>query len=282
MVKIAIIGGTGLERPDLLQERQEKSVSTPYGPPSDALITGKISGIEVVILARHGRKHNINPSNVNYRANLYAFKQEGCTHLIVTTACGSLQENIRPGDFVTPDQFIDRTSKRIQTLYDGEKGHLKGVCHVPMADPFSAELQSLIAATSEELGYTCHPKGTVVCIEGPRFSTKAESLLFKSWNSQLVNMTLVPEVVLAAELALPYGALAIATDYDCWRESDEGVNVGAVIETLKTAADRACRILKNVIPKVAARDWTETYKKLGDTVNLAVMHGETQSQSGDE
>lgn len=280
MVKIGIIGGTGLERPELLLERVEKAVLTPYGEPSDVLVCGKIYGIDVVILARHGRRHNINPSNVNYCANLYALKQEGCTHVVVTTACGSLQGHIRPGDFVTPDQFIDRTYKRASTLYDGKVGHLKGVCHMPMEKPFSEELQSLLASVSAELGHACHPRGTVVCIEGPRFSSKAESLLFKTWQAHLVNMTLVPEIALAAELALPYGALAIATDYDSWRESEEGVNVGAVIETLKTATERASQILKSVIPKIAARDWSETHRKLKAQVDLAVMHGETEeSQS---
>lgn len=272
MVKIGIIGGTGLERPDLLKDRREKLVDTPYGKPSDALVLGTIDGIDVVILSRHGRRHTINPSNVNFRANLLALKEEGVTHIVVTTACGSLQEEMKPGDFLVPDQFIDRTTKRAQTFYDGEDGHFKGVCHIPMAKPFCEQLRNIICETSSELGYTCHSKGTVVCIEGPRYSSYAESCLYRSWGAHLVNMTIVPEAILAQELGIPYVSLAISTDYDCWKTHEEGVNVAVVMETLKTAADRACKIIRNALPKIASRDWTKVEEGLKRQVEISVMH----------
>ncbi|OQR75457.1 S-methyl-5'-thioadenosine phosphorylase-like [Tropilaelaps mercedesae] len=272
MAKIGIIGGSGLERPDLLKQPQEKYVKTPYGEPSDALITGKINEIDVVILSRHGRRHTINPSNVNYRANLFALKLEGCTHILVTTACGSLKEEVRPGNFMTPDSFIDRTHRRTQTFYDGQQGEgrLKGVCHLPMTKPFCEPLSDLLSKTAVELGYVCHPKGVVVCIEGPRFSTRAESAVFRQWGADLVNMTIVPEVVLAQELGIPYAALAIATDYDCW--SNDTVDVQKVMATLKKAADEACHILKTVLPKIHAYDWSKINKGLDEQLNIAVMH----------
>ncbi|XP_003737750.1 S-methyl-5'-thioadenosine phosphorylase [Galendromus occidentalis] len=274
MVKIGIIGGTGLEKPDLLKNRQEKYVDTPFGKPSDALIIGTIEGVEVVILSRHGRRHDINPTNVNFRANLFALKEEGCTLIVVTTACGSLQEQIKPGDFVVPDQFIDRTTKRIQTFYDGEPDHLKGVCHVPMAEPFCKELREIIAETCCELSLVCHREGTVICIEGPRYSSKAESKLFRSWGADLINMTIVPEVVLAAELALPYASLAIATDYDCWREHDGHVDVTLVMENLRSSSQHACRVLKAAISKIASFDWTKVQQELRKQIEVAVSHPE--------
>src|SRR3989344_4634928 len=172
-MKIGIIGGTGLDDPKLLQNCQEKEVTTKFGKPSSKLTLGKINGVDVAILARHGKEHNISPTKVNYRANIQALKDEGCTHVIVSTACGSLKENIKPGDFVFIDQFIDRTTRREQTLFDDR------VHHAPMADPFSKELRQLFAVAAEKLGYRYHEKGTIVTIEGPRFSTRAESQMFR-------------------------------------------------------------------------------------------------------
>ncbi|CAI8030476.1 S-methyl-5'-thioadenosine phosphorylase [Geodia barretti] len=216
-LKVGIIGGTGLDDPDILSERAEKHVNTPFGKPSDCLITGTIQGTPCVLLSRHGRRHGLSPTQVNYRANMYALKEEGCTHVIVTTACGSLQEHIHPGDIVIIDQFIDRTTKRPLTFYDGTPGGPVGVSHIPMADPFCNRTRSVLARAVESLGISFHRKGTVVTIEGPRFSTRAESCLFRSWGAELVNMTTVPEVCLAKELGMCYASIALPTDYDCWK-----------------------------------------------------------------
>merc|ERR1711976_975174 len=163
-VKIGIIGGTGLDNPDFIESRQEKYVDTPFGKPSDALILGKIKGVDCVILARHDRKHTLMPTNISYRANIWALKEEGCTHLVVTTACGSLQEKYEPGHIVLLDQFIDRTTKRAQSFYDGQPESPAGVCHVQIADPFCKDLRKLLIETATELGMAFHPKGTNVTI----------------------------------------------------------------------------------------------------------------------
>lgn len=254
-IKIGIIGGSGLDNPDLLEDRSEKFVDTPYGKPSDALILGKIKGVDCVLLARHGRKHDLYPSSVNYRANMWALKQEGCSIVVVTTACGSLQEGVAPGDIVILDQFIDRTTKRMQTFYDGGEHSPKGVCHIPMADPFCPELRQVLIDSAKEEGITHHPAGTNVTIEGPRFSSRAESNLFRSWGCTIINMTTVPEVVLAKELGLSYAALALVTDYDCWKVGEE-VSVEAVMRTMKGNAEKAIKILLAAIPKIAAKDWS--------------------------
>ena len=166
------------------------------------------------------------PSNVNYRANLWALKEEGCSHVVVTTACGSLQEEVHPGDCVILDQFIDRTTKRVSTFYDGQPGSLQGVCHISMETPFCERTRDLIIRAATELGSfsNVHRRGTVLTIEGPRFSSKAESILWRQWGAHVVNMTTVPEVCLAKELGMCYAAIALPTDYDSWHQSKESVS----------------------------------------------------------
>ncbi|KAI2552257.1 MTAP isoform 6 [Pan troglodytes] len=220
-VKIGIIGGTGLDDPEILEGRTEKYVDTPFGKPSDALILGKIKNVDCVLLARHGRQHTIMPSKVNYQANIWALKEEGCTHVIVTTACGSLREEIQPGDIVIIDQFIDRTTMRPQSFYDGSHSCARGVCHIPMAEPFCPKTREVLIETAKKLGLRCHSKGTMVTIEGPRFSSRAESFMFRTWGADVINMTTVPEVVLAKEAGICYASIAMATDYDCWKEHEE-------------------------------------------------------------
>ncbi|KAJ8000776.1 hypothetical protein DPEC_G00183840 [Dallia pectoralis] len=226
-IKIGIIGGSGLDDPDILEGRTEKYVDTPYGKPSDALILGTIKNVECVLLARHGRQHTIMPTDVNYQANIWAMREEGCTHLLVTTACGSLREEIQPGDIVIIDQFIDRTTKRAQTLYDGGFASPPGVSHIPMAEPFCTRTREVLVEVARSLGVKCHARGTVLTIEGPRFSSRAESLMFRQWGADVINMTSVPEVVLAKEAGLCYASIAMATDYDCWKEHEEA-HVGCV------------------------------------------------------
>lgn len=269
-LKIGIIGGSGLDDCQIIQSRSEKTVVTHWGNPSDTLIEGKINGVDCVLLARHGRNHSIMPTDINYRANVWAFKELGCTHLIVSTATGSLQEHIRPGDIVIPDNFIDRTTKRAQTFYDG-KEVLAGVCHVPMEPAFCNRTRDILIETASECGIHVHKNGTVVTIEGPRFSTKAESRLFRSWGADLVNMTLVPEVVLAKEAGLCYAAIAMATDYDCWRDSGENVNVADVLATFKDNVSKVTKLITHVIPRIAASDWEETINELKNTVTKSIM-----------
>lgn len=269
-VKIGIIGGSGLDNPDLLENRKEKYVTTPYGEPSDALITGTIQDVQCVLLARHGRAHDKMPTDVNFRANVWALKEEGCTHIVATTACGSLQEEYSPGDIVFLDQFLDKTTKRDQSFYDGKPNSPKGVCHIPMASPFCEETRKILIQSVKDLGFRYHATGTNITVEGPRFGSRAESKLHKSWGAHIVNMTTVPEVVLANEAGLSYSSIALVTDYDCWREEDE-VNVAKVMETMKGNSKRALKLLLRAIPKIAEKDWTETRKQLQSMVQMSIM-----------
>lgn len=257
-LKIGIIGGTGMDDPDILKNREEKQVSTPYGEPSDVLVHGEIAGVDCVVLARHGRKHDIMPSDINYRANIYALKEEGCSHVVVTTACGSLREEFKPGDLVFPDQFIDRTHKRESTFYDGKEGSPAGICHMPMHEPYCPETRKVLIEVAKELNLTHHCMGTNVVIEGPRFSSKAESKMFQLWGGDIINMTAVPEVVLANEAGLCYAAIAMVTDYDCWRDDHDPVTVDAVIATLKNNVANAKKVLLAAIPRIAAMEWKES------------------------
>ncbi|OQV12305.1 S-methyl-5'-thioadenosine phosphorylase [Hypsibius exemplaris] len=253
-IKIGIIGGTGLDEPNILKNPVAKEVHTRYGAPSDRLIAGQIHGVDVVLLARHGRNHTIHPSQVNYRANLWALKEEGCTHVVVTNAVGSLQEHIAPGDIVIMDQFVDRTTKREQTFYDGTVKSPPGICHIPMAYPFDQETRQILIGVADELKVKYHPTGTITVIEGPRYSTKAESLLFRSWNCDIIGMTSVPEVVLANELGLAYAAIGLVTDTDCWKDG-EHVTADLVVQRFKEFATLVVEILSRSIEKMKDYDW---------------------------
>lgn len=244
-MKIGIIGGSGLEDPKILKDAKEVNVETKFGKPSSSLTIGKISGIDVVILSRHGKKHSIHPGKVNYRANIMALKEQGCTHIIASSACGSLREEIKPGDFVVVDQFIDRTHGRQSTFYDEDN-----VAHIPMAEPFCNDLRKILFETAKELKFKVHEKGTVVTIQGPRFSTKAESNMFRSWKADVVNMSTVPECVLAREAGICYAVVCMSTDYDCWRSGEEHVNIQIVLKTFKQNADNVLRLFLKVIPKI--------------------------------
>lgn len=248
MTKTAIIGGSGLENPDILKYAEEKVIETPYGKTSSPLLCGQIEGKETVILSRHGRQHTIPPSGVNNRANIWALKTEGCTHIIATTACGSLREEIRRGDLVIPDQFIDFTRHRAITFFDEfEPGNMH---HTPMAEPFNEKLRELIISTAQKTGLSLHEKGTVLTIEGPRFSTRAESKMFRLWGADIINMSLAPEVILANELAIPYAAIAMSTDYDCWKEDEEPVRWEDVLAVFNDNVSKVISLLLNVIPKI--------------------------------
>jgi 5'-methylthioadenosine phosphorylase len=243
-IKVGIIGGSGLDDPKLMKDIGEKAVKTPYGKPSSKLTTGKISGIDAVVLARHGRGHTIYPTGVNYRANIYALKKAGCTHILATTAVGSLREKMRPGDIVFVDQFIDMTKHRPLTYHD-EK-----VIHTSMAEPFCAELRAILSKTAKALKLRHHKKGTVVTIEGPRFSTRAESHMWRVLGADVINMSTVPEVVLARELGICYQSIAMSTDYDCWKEEEEPVTWDMIVRTMEKNAGNVKKLLLRTIPKI--------------------------------
>ena len=248
MIKIGIIGGSGLDNPEILEESKDVEVITPYGAPSSPLKIGKIKGIDVVLIARHGREHTIPPTQVNFRANIYALKQQGCTHILATSAVGSLKEEIGRGHLVIVDQFIDFTRHRTITFHDSFEPHKPQ--HTPMAEPFSKELRQLLIESCKKLSLKYHEKGTVVTIEGPRFSTKAESNMFRIWGADVINMSIAPEATLANEAGIPYAAIAMSTDYDCWREGEEPVTWEAVLEIFKQNVDKVTKLLINVIPKI--------------------------------
>lgn len=244
MSKIGIIGGSGLDDPNILKEPQEKEVETEFGKPSSVLTLGKIEGVEVVILARHGKDHSIMPTKVNFLANIMALKNEGCTHILAATAVGSLREEIKPGNLVFPDQFIDFTRHRNLTFFTDK------VVHTPMSEPYNKSLRDILCQTSDELGFKYNRDVTVVTIEGPRFSTKAESQMFRGWGADIINMSTCPEVILANELGIPYQTIAMSTDYDCWKENEAPVTFEMVLETMKNNAEKVKQLLISVIPKV--------------------------------
>jgi 5'-methylthioadenosine phosphorylase len=243
-VKIGIIGGSGIDDPKIIKGAIEKVISTPYGKPSSALTIGKINGVDTVILARHGKDHSIYPSGVNFRANLYAMKKAGCTHIIATTAVGSLKTKIKPGDIVFVDQFIDFTKHRMLTF------HEKKVVHTPMAEPFCDYLRSLLIASAKELKFRHHGKGVVITIEGPRFSTRAESHLFRSFGADVINMSTVPEVILARETGICYQTIAMSTDYDCWKEGEESVTWDIIVSIMQKNAENVKKLILKTIPKI--------------------------------
>jgi 5'-methylthioadenosine phosphorylase len=245
-IKIGIIGGSGMEDPKFISDFKSKKVKTPYGETSSNLILGKVEKTPVVILSRHGTDHSISPTNVNNQANIWALNNEKCSHILAITACGSLKERIAPGDFAFPDQFIDRTTKRNNTFFEGPN-----VTHTPMGEPFDEDLRNLLSDECEKLGYKYHKGGTVVTIEGPRFSTKAESRLFQSWGCDIINMSTVPEIILARELNIKYQSIAMSTDYDCWRESEEEVSMEMILEVMKKNVDNVKKLLMSVVPLIS-------------------------------
>jgi 5'-methylthioadenosine phosphorylase len=243
-IKIAIIGGSGLDDPGILKNAVELNMETPFGAPASPLICGKIQGVDVVVLARHGIGHIIPPTQVPFRANIWALKQIGCSHIIATTACGSLREKIKPRDLVFLDQFIDFTKQRNLTFFEDK------VVHTAMAEPFCPQLRGALKQAAQELNISHHEKGTILTIEGPRFSTRAESRYFKSMNADVINMSTVPEVILARELGICYASVAMATDYDAWREREEAVTWDIIMRIMKENSENAKRLLIEVIPKI--------------------------------
>ena len=248
MTKIAIIGGSGLEDPAILQNPKDIEVETPFGKPSSSFKSGTIEGVDVVLLSRHGRDHSIPPSQVNNRANIWAIKELGCSHILVTTACGSLREEIGRGHLVILDQFIDFTRHRNLTFHEKfEDGVLN---HTPMADPFDPKLRDTFIKKAAELQLPFHKSGTVITIEGPRFSTRAESNMFRVWGADVINMSTAPECILANELGIPYAAVGLSTDYDCWKTDEEPVTWEEVIAVFNKNVENVIRLLLATIREI--------------------------------
>jgi 5'-methylthioadenosine phosphorylase len=245
MVKIGLIGGSGLEKLNIFSDSKEIDIPTPYGSPSSSFFNGTVGQCEVFILSRHGRDHAIPPTQVNNRANITAMKQLGCQYIFATTACGSLREEIGRGDMVIADQFIDFTKLRTSTFYDKfEPGHM---AHTPMADPFSEKLRLMLIRGCKETGVRYHPAGTIVTIEGPRFSTRAESKMFRLLGADVINMSIAPEACLAMEAGIPYAVVALSTDYDSWKHDEEPVTWEDVLKVFNENVKHVTGLLVNIL-----------------------------------
>jgi 5'-methylthioadenosine phosphorylase len=231
---LGIIGGSGLYEMRSLEAKREVRIDTPFGEPSDAYVTGQIEGRNVAFLPRHGRGHRISPSELNFRANIHGFKALGADAIVSVSAVGSLREQIIPGHIVVPDQFIDRTRGRVSTYFGSGV-----VAHVSFADPFCAPLSSLLIDAAKSTGVVVHRGGTYVCMEGPQFSTRAESHLYRSWGGDVIGMTNLQEAKLAREAEICFATLAMVTDYDCWRSEDADVTITDVLAVLAANADLA-------------------------------------------
>jgi len=245
-VKIGVIGGSGLYEMETLTDIEQVNIETPFGNPSDEYILGTLEGVRVAFLPRHGRGHRISPSELNFRANIYGFKKLGVGYIISITAVGSLKENIHPLNIVIPDQFFDRTRQRVSTFFgDGL------VAHIAFADPVCPDLSELIFQAAVESGATVHKGGTYLCMEGPAFSTRAESNVYRQWGMDIIGMTNLQEAKLAREAEICYATMAMVTDYDCWHEEEEDVTVEAIIQNLMKNAALAKKIVQTVVPKIS-------------------------------
>jgi len=246
--KIGVIGGSGLYKMEGLEVIEKKKLNTPFGNPSDSFIIGSLDGADVVFLPRHGTGHRILPSELNFRANIYGMKELGAEWIISVSAVGSMKENLYPGDIVIPDQFFDRTKKRINTFFgDGV------VAHVPFADPVCPDLSSILFKAGEKIGAKIHKGGTYLCIEGPQFSTRAESKTYRAWGVDIIGMTNIPEAKLAREAEICYATVALVTDFDCWHESEEDVKIDAVLEIMNKNINTAKSIIKKAVKMISGK-----------------------------
>ena len=245
---IGIIGGTGLDDSRFFEPDSQILAQTPYGEPSGPLVSGKVAGHSLVLLSRHGSGHVIPPSQVNNRANIHALHQAGCTHIIATAACGSLRKRIKPGMLVVPDQFIDFTRHRAVTFHESFPSGVENACHAFMADPFSTTVKQSLLQAGRAQNMPVHDGGTLITIEGPRFSTRAESRMFRAWGADLVNMTIAPEAILANELSIPYAVVAMITDYDCWNEADPPLRVDELVRVFKENVARLTSLIVQSLP----------------------------------
>jgi 5'-methylthioadenosine phosphorylase len=250
MSSIGIIGGSGLDDPHLLKAPREIIATTPYGSPSTPLLCGQLEGRDVVLLSRHGRGHTIPPTQINNRANLFALKEQGCTHVLATAACGSLRAEIGRGHIVIPDQFIDFTRHRATSFYETFPSGIENARHTPMADPFHEEIRQRLLETGRRLDLPMHDGGTIVTIEGPRFSTRAESRMFRMWGADLINMTVAPEAILANELGVAYAVIAVVTDYDCWKEDEPALSMEDLVSVFNSNVSNLTQLILEALPKL--------------------------------
>jgi 5'-methylthioadenosine phosphorylase len=239
---VGVIGGSGLYEMEGLEEVQKISLKTPFGDPSDDFILGRLEGVKIAFLPRHGKGHRISPSSLNFRANIYAMKLLGVQWVIGVSAVGSMKESLHPGDMVIPDQYIDRTIHRQNTFFtDGI------VCHISFGDPVCPVLSQILFQAGKEVGATVQKDGTYLCIEGPQFSTRAESRLYRTWAVDVIGMTNLPEAKLAREAEICYATLAFVTDYDCWHEEAEDVSVGEILRILAQSTKTAKSAIRNAV-----------------------------------
>ena len=248
-IRIGVIGGSGLYQMEGLTDVEERHISTPFGDPSDALIIGSLEGMRVAFVARHSRGHCIMPTEVNYRANIFALKSLGVEQVISISACGSLREHLHPGEIVIPNQLFDFTKKREYTFFGNGL-----VAHIGVADPLCPRLSALLADAVEEANGTVHRGGRFITIEGPRFSTKGESSTYRAWGMDIIGMTTCPEAFLAREAEMCYAVMAHVTDYDVWHETEEPVSVEAVIRILQQNTTLAQRAIRLLVPRLAAAE----------------------------
>lgn len=263
---LGVIGGSGLYEIDGLENTQEIRVETPWGNPSDTLIKGRLGQVELVFLPRHGKGHRLTPSTVPYRANIDALKRLGCTDVLSVSACGSLQEQYAPGDFVMVDQFIDRTFAREKTFFGPGM-----VAHVSVADPVCSRLSALAGDAAERSGATVHRGGTYLTMEGPQFSTRAESHLYRQWGCDVIGMTNMPEAKLAREAELPYATLAMVTDYDCWREDEAAVEVTNVLQIMQANTARAKQAIKVLAETLVQTERTPSPQGIETCLDFAMI-----------
>jgi 5'-methylthioadenosine phosphorylase len=252
---LGVIGGSGLYELEQLTDVEELEVTTPFGAPSDAILAGTIGSTRLLFLPRHGRVHGIAPHRINYRANVLALKMAGAEQILSISAVGSMKEDIHPGDMIVVDQFIDRTRHRVDTFFEDDGV----VAHVAFADPIDAQLAGSLTGAAQRAGATVHEGGAYLCMEGPQFSTRAESQLYRSWGVSVIGMTNLPEARLAREAELPYATLAMATDYDCWHDGHEAVTVNAVIAVMQGNVAKAKEIiveLARAVPDPSGRPAT--------------------------
>ncbi len=263
---LGIIGGSGLYAIEGLEDRREQRLNTPWGDPSDSLIRGRLSGIEVVFLPRHGRGHAISPTGLNARANIAALKMAGCTDIVSFSACGSLRGELAPGSFVLADQIIDRTFAREKSFF-GEGC----VAHVSMANPVCGRLSALTGDAVEAVGGQVHRAGTYLIMEGPQFSTRAESELYRAWGCEIIGMTAMPEAKLAREAELPFAIVGMVTDYDCWHDDHGPVDVSSVLEVMTRNADTARQAVKALTGVLSARDRTPSPQGIENCLDAAIV-----------
>ncbi|UCD12206.1 MAG: S-methyl-5'-thioadenosine phosphorylase [Nitrospinaceae bacterium] len=242
-IELGIIGGSGLYQMKALEILEKRTVDTPFGPPSSEVVIGRLAGCKLAFLPRHGPGHVIPPSEINFRGNIFAMKKIGVRRLLSVSAVGSMKEQIRPGEFAVPHQFIDRTTRRVSTFFTTGM-----VGHVGFADPVCPALSGLLAETARKAGNTVHEGGTYICIEGPQFSSRAESNVYRQWGVDLIGMTNVTEAKLSREAGLCYATLALVTDYDCWREEEEAVTVEAIIAIMHDNVERAQGMVQALLP----------------------------------